>query len=359
MKNHLIQRLIVCVCGLLFFQITLAQTPEQDFDIYVIPVSAGPTENSTNLLADRLRQALSVNGRVAIQTSKDNSQIGGSESDNCFVMFPTINELARNVTTSPPILHTIELNITLYIAGYDISSTFGTYSFTVKGAGTTYEKAYFDAIKKINPSNKDLQTYIVNTKNKIRRYYIENCDYLMNEAESIAQRTNIDDRGYNSFMKSINILTQISKVNPKCYSEASTKVQDIYERFRKFACSYYLTMAKIQWAARRKGQTTSTGMDVFSYLRKIPPSTYCEKELEEFLKEIERNNVKFEDRDFNLAKYRDSTQATLEQKRLNNQSKLIDASVLSSIGAESRRESATTAVNILLSDGRTSPAKKD
>ncbi len=367
MKNYTLNKLIALIWMLFLAHSALAQTPEQDFDIAVVTPMVGPSLNSTLLLKDKLQQALSVNGRVAISRKKINDEIGGSESDFCFVLFPNVNEISRNITTAPPILHTIELSITLFITGYDVSSTFGSYSFTVKGAGNTYEKAYIDAMKRINPSNAVLQDYIVSTKSKIRKYYTENCDYLMNEAESIAQRTNINDEGYNSFIKSINILTQISKVNPKCYSEASDKVQDIYERYRKFACSYYLTMAKIQWTARNNKDAikwdkfTNVPMDVFYYLKKIPPSTYCEKELNDFLKDIERNNVKFEDRDFNVQRFRDSTVATVEGMKLSNQSKILDAALLSNIGLQSRKESASTAVNININDKRplAAPAKSN
>jgi hypothetical protein len=372
MKNIKIFQFIYFFLGIMSVS---AQAPEQDFDVAVmIPrytLSKLPG-NSPVLLADRLRQALAVNGRVAFMGgngSSNNADIGGSESDYCFVLIPVINELARNITSNPPVLHTVELNVTLYIAGYDISSTFATHTFTVKGAGTTYEKSYLDAIKRLDPKNAQLQEYIISSKAKIRKYYSENCDYLMNEAESIAQRTSINDEGYNSFMKAINILTQISKVNPKCYSQASSKVQDIYERYRKFACSYFLTMAKIQWVARKSGEKDRVvenegnskveNRNVFFYLRKIPPSTYCERELNEFLKEIENNNIKYEDRDFNLAKYRDSTSANIEKHRLDNQSRIIDASILSNIGLSNRRESASTAVNILMGDDKKTPIKKD
>jgi hypothetical protein len=364
MKNIKIFQFIYFFLGLLSAS---AQAPEQDFDVAVmIPrytLSKLPG-NSPVLLADRLRQALAVNGRVAFMGgngSSNNADIGGSESDYCFVLIPVINELARNITSNPPVLHTVELNVTLYIAGYDISSTFATHTFTVKGAGTTYEKSYLDAIKRLDPKNAQLQEYIISSKAKIRKYYSENCDYLMNEAESIAQRTSINDEGYNSFMKAINILTQISKVNPKCYSQASSKVQDIYERYRKFACSYFLTMAKIQWVARKSGEKDRVvenegnskveNRNVFFYLR--------ERELNEFLKEIENNNIKYEDRDFNLAKYRDSTSANIEKQRLDNQSRIIDASILSNIGLSNRRESASTAVNILMGDDKKMPVKKD
>lgn len=366
MKNIKLFQIICLFVSYLGFHEVIAQAPEQDFDVAVIiPPTDKYSENAQILLADRLRQSLAVNGRVSFfDESKNNSDIGGSESDYCFVMIPVVNELARNITTAPPILHTIELNITLYIAGYDISSTFATHSLTVKGAGTTYEKSYLDAIKRIDPKNAKIQEFIAFSKAKIRKYYSENCDYLMNEAESIAQRTSINEEGYNSFLKAINILTQISKVNPKCYANASAKVQDIYERYRKFACSYYLTMAKIQWVARKDTQTDKNSkkgknLSVFDYLRKIPPSPYCEKELNDFLKEIESNNVKFEDRDFNLAKYRDSTHANIEKQRLDTQSKIVDASILSNIGLSSRRESASTAVNILLGDDKKQSAKKD
>lgn len=359
-------RIIQIICLVLGFLSTSAQqASEQDFDIGVLVSRFKLPGNSFYMLEDRLNQALTVSGRVSFSANKNsNDEIGGSESDFCFVLFPVINELSRNITPNPPVLHTIELNITLYITGYDISSTFATYSFTVKGAGTSYEKSYIDAIKRIDPKESQIQEYIISTKAKIRKYYSENCDYLMNEAESIAQRTKIEDKenGYNSFMKSINILTQISKVNPKCYSQASSKVQDIYERYRKFACSYYLTMAKIQWAARKTNDVAkppSKSMTVFDYLRKIPPSNYCDKELNAFLKEIEKNNVKDEDRNFNLAKYRDSTNANIEKQRLSNQSKVIDASILSNIGLNNRRESASTSVNILLSDDKKNPSKKD
>lgn len=319
-----------------------------DFELgLVVPRLVEP---SNKLLFDKLAQMLTINGRAALPDQDPlNQEIGGATSDYCFILYPIISEISREVIPIAPPRHSVELSVTLFVATYDYNRNFATYNFNIKGLGATYERAYMNAIGKISPNDSKLQNFLVNTKEKITKYYSDNCNFLLSEAESIAQRTHINtENGYNTFLKAINILTQINKVNHKCYANAESRVQDIYDRYRKFACDYYLMLAKIEWTSKTSKGDSAT----FANLKKIPPSPHCVNELNAFLSQIQRQDP----RASFIEKIRDSTSNAWKDKIINIQSQIIESNDLKEVGLSYRKNVANALVE---STWQKQPAKKD
>lgn len=185
----------------------------------------------------------------------------GSNYSPRFVMYPVISVLDTRRTTNPPVLTLVELQVNVYIADYIDDNRFASTSFILKGGGQSEEKAYMDAVKKIN-NNAELQRFVSEAKSRILNYYNGMCDKMLLEANTMSQNHNYD--------KAMQILGSIPQAST-CFENGQELLQSVYRQYYKHDCASLLQSAKACVASRNMH-------DALLYISDIYPDCDCYEE---------------------------------------------------------------------------------
>ena len=284
--------LILCSTVIYFTKFSLcsfAQAPVQEQDVK-IPISVLPVDDTTGfgkLMATRLQQAVSKTG------------MSEYESYN-FVLYPKINILSHDLTSTAPTMAVINLELTLIVAnGYqDKSIIFNSETFSLKGVGKSEERAMIEAARSLRSDDTKLQMFILKSRQAIVRYFAANCEAIIGEAQLMGKQASLavgrdpvkSNTAENQFARAVSLLYNIRSANYSCYQSSIEKINQILEDYDQFACQLYLGRAKNHWAARQIEQT------VF-YLNKIPPSQKCRSEVDDLLRQMDGYQERATDKD--------------------------------------------------------------
>ncbi|GHB88909.1 hypothetical protein [Persicitalea jodogahamensis] len=285
---------LLAVCVVLTFAspIFAQQTPvtqEQDVKIPISVVSGNDTTSFGRLLATRLQQAVSKTG------------MSEYESYN-FVLFPKINILSQDLTSSAPTLTVVNLEMTLIVAnGYQSKSIiFNSETFSLKGVGKSQERAMLEAARSLRADNPRLQAFIDKSRQAIVRYFAANCEAIISEAQLMGRQAllainkgPINDKAITAetqFSWAIGLLYNIRSANYSCYQSSIEKINQILNQYDDFSCQLYLGRARNHWAAREVDKTVA-------YLNKIPPSQKCRAGVDELLRQMDGYQERMTDKD--------------------------------------------------------------
>lgn len=275
----------VSILGLILagFLSTLAQVnpslTEPDVKIPISVISEDDTSSYGKLLANRLQQAVSKTGMSEYQSYN-------------FVLFPKVNILSQDLTSSAPTLTVVNLEVTLIVAnGYrNKSIIFNSETFSLKGVGQSQERAMLEAIRSFRSSDPRLQEFIIKSRETIVRYFAANCESIISEAQQMGNEALLAVGQYpdgskstpaeNQFAQAIALLHNIRSANYSCYQSSIEKINQILKKYDEFACLLYLGRAKNHWAARELKETVS-------YLNRIPPSQSCRADVDALLKQMD------------------------------------------------------------------------
>jgi len=165
------------------------------------------------------------------------SGMGGKAIDQRFVIVPSINVLSKDLTATAPPMTALNLEITLFIGDGIDGTIFSSTSQQATGVGTNATKAYIAAIKRLNPRSPDIQECIQEGKKKIIEYYNGNCDFIMKESISKAQRKQYDE--------AIATLLSVPRVCKECYEKCQEESIGIYMEKMENECNENIQNAKV------------------------------------------------------------------------------------------------------------------
>ena len=255
----------------------------------------GISEEARRLLDNKLTQATTLNGIGELLQTDDYS----------FILYPNIINITKDIAPTAPVLYIYSIDVNLYVINGTLGGDengksaraiiFASKTISLKGVGDSESKAYMNAFKKLNPKDNNLQSFIEESRKKIFKYFSDNCDAIMLEAEQLAKEANLSINNDKSqrkaaiaevkFAQGLNLLKNIRIANTSCYQKNISRMDNILEKYDQFACNYYLSMAKNSWYVNRDFMETK------SHLDKIPPSMKCRTEVESLLKSIQVQRV--------------------------------------------------------------------
>lgn len=249
MRNNILTCLVFF--ALAFPLVSGAQSKTEMLSVAVCVPNTGYYASFCSVLESRLNLMVTQNG---ITGNKDNPR---------FVLYPTVSVLDIQRTSTPPVMTIVQLQINLYIADYLNDNRFASTSFIVKGSGQSEEKAYIDAVKKINNNDK-VQAFIYEGKQRICSYYDTMCDKIIKEAMTMAQAKHYEDA----------MCTLISiPPNASCFEESHNAMMTVYDQFYRNNCEHILQLAKVSYANRDMEEA-------LMYISDIPSDCSCNLEVE-------------------------------------------------------------------------------
>ena len=154
--------------------------------------------------------------------------MGGSESFPRFVMSADIDILTQDITPTAPPKTALTLGVTLYIGDGIEGTVFATEYIELKGIGNNETKAYIQSFRALSPRNKKFNEFIETGKKKIIEYYNSRCDFILKEANTLADQKDFDE--------SISKLVEVPEVCKDCYDKAMDLSTTIFKRKMENEC---------------------------------------------------------------------------------------------------------------------------
>jgi hypothetical protein len=246
-----------------------------------------------NLLATKLSQITITNG------------IGGSQVNPRFIITANINVGTKDVIAGPPQLIAQNLDITLFIGDALSNTIFANTTLSLKGVGTNENKAFIDALKMINPKNKEITSFLEEGKNKIINYYISQCDFILKDADALTKQY--------KFSEAILLLMTVPAVSKDCHFKAKDLASIIFNQKIDSDCSEKLKEAKLIWASAPNEIGATKIADI---LTKVIPSTNCRNEIAKLSEEIKKHFYAEKQKKYNLEMLQMQKSYATEQRRL-------------------------------------------
>jgi hypothetical protein len=257
----------------------------------------GLTPAAQSNLENKLSQIVSKNG------------MGGSSLNNRFIITANVVVATKDITATAPPMHAYTLDITLYIGDGIEGTLFSNTTVTLKGVGETETKAYMAALKNLKVDDPKYQVFMEKGKQKIIEYYNSKCDFILKEAEMLANK--------NDFDAAISKLVSIPEVCKQCYDKAMDAVAPIYKKQIDRQCKLNVAEATSAW---NKSQDAKGASAAGAFLATIDPAASCYAEATALSNAIGKRIKELDQRewDFKLKQQKDDVdirKATIQAAR--------------------------------------------
>ena len=216
-------------------------------------------------LTNKLQQVAAKNG------------VGGNAIEPRFVITANLIELTKDITPTAPPMIALTLSPTIYIGDAVTGTLYSSCEIeSVKGVGNTETKAYLNAIKNISVNHPAVVRCINEGKEKIIEYYNSQIDFLIAEAESLAQSQQFDE----AMVK----LAAVPDICKDAYMKAVGKIGEIYQQKIDLAGDVLYNEAYAQW---NTAKTQESAEKVVELLAQINPLSAAAAKGRKLVKSVE------------------------------------------------------------------------
>ena len=291
---------IITILSLTIVAITSnAQVKLDDFgriilNTYLPDKIALPSE-AKNLLITKLNQITSNNG------------MGGSQANPRFIITANVNVGTKDIIAGPPQMIAQNLDVTLFIGDAVTNTIFSNTTLSLKGVGTNENKAFIEALKTINPKNKEVLAFLEEGKTKIINYYSTNCDFIIKNAQTLVKQEKYDEAIYQ--------LSLVPDICKDCYFKCLDTLASIYQQKIDADCKVKFNEAKVTWTAAQTPNGAEKAGDILSA---INPMANCQKDVTGFIKVVDAK-LKADEKarwQFKMKQYADKIAMQKEQVRI-------------------------------------------
>lgn len=236
-----------------------------------------------------------------------NNGMGGSAANPRFIITAVLNVGTKDIIPGPPQMIAQNIDVTLFVGDAITNTVFSNTIVSIKGVGTNENKSLIDAIKNINPKNKDITAFLEEGKNKIISYYTTQCDFIIKDAETLAKQQKFDEAIYK--------LALVPEVCKDCYFKCLDNLTTIYQQKIDADCKSKFKEAKTTWSANQTPVGAEKAGDILSA---INPEATCQAEITIFIKNIDAK-LKADEKarwQFKMKQYADKIAIKKEQIRI-------------------------------------------
>ncbi len=210
-----------------------AQVKLDDFGRIVLntylPDNIAIPSEAKSLFLTKLNQITSNNG------------MGGSQANPRFIITANVNVGTKDIIAGPPQMIAQNIDITLFVGDAVTNTIFSNTTLSLKGVGTNENKAFIDALKTINPKNKEVLAFLEEGKTKIINYYSTNCDFIIKDAQALVKQEKYDEAIFQ--------LSLVPDVCKDCYFKCLDTLTQIYQQKIDADCKVKFNEAKVTWTA--------------------------------------------------------------------------------------------------------------
>lgn len=299
----MIRKTICAIAAALFLGTPLAMA-DCELHIAVAEIKQGDEVSKAveNQLQMRLTRAAAAAG------------LAGDAYSSRFFLAGRFDKGFLDVTPGPSQKFLVKTTLTVYIGDGDDQKVFASKSFELKGAGISEERAYVNAMSRLNAQNAEFKAFVEEGKKKILAYYENYAPVLLKKARSAMNQRDYDEAMY--------VASQIPECCP-AYAEAEDLMLEAFNHRTEYEGDQLLAQAEAEWGA----DPTATGArKAFDLIAQIDPSASAKARAKALSKKMS-NTVKEQWVFENVKKYEDAL--ALEKEKMANdhalRMKVVDA----------------------------------
>lgn len=233
--------------------------------------------------------------------------MGGSTSNSQFIITGNIDIISKDITPTAPPMHAYTLDVTLFIGDGINGIKFSSHSASLKGVGTNETKALISALKNLNPRDRNYERFIEEGKKSIVQHYNSNCDFLIQNAENLANLNNFDAAIYS--------LSNVPEVSRECYTKSMEAIIPIFKKKIDRDCQIKFNEANTIWST---GQDLDAANKAGRIMATIDPNAGCYNQVIALNKDIGKKVKELNDRDWDFMMKQ-------EQDRVDNRKATLNA----------------------------------
>lgn len=257
----------------------LGQTDNETIKLYL---SEDNIKNS-NLSLDNI-----LHKRLYLKFTQLINQTGITEVGySTFLVTPHIDILSNTVDEAGMSkIYLTEANLTITINRVPIGTTnvggatFHSFSKKLIGSGMTSNEAITNLIAQIKPTDKEIVNFFKEAKQKIRDYFIKNCDFVMNEAVRLDK--------LNLLEEAISLYLSIP-IDAPCGELARDNSIGIYNKYNNLICEKQITQINTYIALSQNQNNSYKNYydSVMIVVNKLSPTSDCYNAVHEAVIKIE------------------------------------------------------------------------
>lgn len=178
-----------------------------------------------------------------------------------FVLTADVAGVQKEVVPTVPTSVTCQYDVIIKLVDRAGMKTMAVRTMNVRGAGNTEAKAMQNALKLINPQNKNLVDFIKGAKSKVLVYYNEHATRIVSQAHRLAD--------LEKYEEAFNLLASV----PECcnkYNEVTREIIAIYPKARDKVGEKFLKEARRIWTV---DQTGASAEEACYWLSLIDPKS--------------------------------------------------------------------------------------
>lgn len=233
------------------------------------------SEQVKKQLVNKMNQILSKNGMAGTR-------------NNRFIITANAVILDEDIITTTTTMYQYKMEVSFYVGDGIDGKLFSNAVFEVKGLGETKADAFVNAIKNVKTSDSKFTTLLNEGKTRIVEYYNSKCDFIIQEAQTLAQQQEFDYAIYK--------LTGVPDVCKECYDKCMSAVQPIFQQKIDLGGEKLLAEARAIWNAGLDMYAAEQASDI---LAMINPSSKAYSGAVKLSQEIAKRVAEIDKREWN------------------------------------------------------------
>ena len=253
-------RHLLSVIMLSWFAVTAwAQECEIPLGVYVD--GSNLPEASAEALHAKLSQAITVDGVEAGRFSQ-------------FALVAQIDEVQEEVIPGVRQQYLKVISLNLSVCNAETGDKFATKSLTLKGAGTSADRAFNAAFSKLQEEDA-IASLVGSAKDKIIAYYNAQIGNILSRSKSCCMKKQYEEA-----------LCLLAAVPTCCqdYGSVQKELAAVFQQYVDYDCSEKVLRARAIWAA---SQTRDSAIMAGAYLSAVSPAASCVDEVVVLMAQIQ------------------------------------------------------------------------
>jgi len=289
---------LIIIITVLFFNSNYSQEESNEADKNRIVLSAYLPNSFENIPSS---------ARNILQRKLDNivikNSLAGINFSNRFILTANIDISNKNITPTAPPMYAYTFDVTFVIGDGVSGIKFSSATKTIKGVGKTEDVAFIQAVKAIKAKDDIYSSMIEEGKNKIINYFNNQCDFIIKEAQGLADQNRYEEALFKLF--------SVPQVSKECYDKCIDNIKPMYQKHIDRQCAMLLIRAKGIWNANQNYEAAKKAAEI---LATIEPNSSCFSDVQILFNEISTRIRTIDSREWDY-----------KLKELNQVSELINA----------------------------------
>lgn len=233
----------------------------------MVPQEEGFNASVQKKLEAKLLQIVSSNG------------IGGLGGDPRYIIAPITELVKKDVTSTAPVRHLVEYNITFYVADFVTGTVFASQEIKVKGVGDSDELATIAAFEELKPNDSRFVNMLKTAEKKIVEYYTAHGEEFIQQANMLIAQEH--------YSQAIAVLGSIPVEAGDVYQKATDLIAETMPKYLQKEAG--LALSQLKAALGKAADENGNNIEAMEYYALIPQDSPLKAEADALVKEYKLN----------------------------------------------------------------------